>query len=169
VEKRILLVEDNADFREAFTRALGRALARERFDVAFVEAGSLAEARARLQEGGLDAALIDVGLPDGDGLDLVREINDGGAGDHIPTLVLTASLDHTVAARAMDAVDTVGAGDAFVAGFLSGRLRGWDVRECLRLANACGACAVTVPGDVEGMPTEEEALSLVRGHRGTER
>jgi DNA-binding response OmpR family regulator len=67
VEKRILLVEDNADFREAFTRALGWALARERFEVAFVEAGSLAEARARLREGGLDAALIDVGLPDGDG------------------------------------------------------------------------------------------------------
>jgi DNA-binding NarL/FixJ family response regulator len=33
----------------------------------------------------------------------VREIDDGGAGDRIPTLVLTASLDHTVAARAMDA------------------------------------------------------------------
>ena len=66
-------------------------------------AGSLAEARARLLEGGLDAALIDVGLPDGDGLDLVREINDGGVGDRIPTLVLTANLDTTVAARAMEA------------------------------------------------------------------
>jgi DNA-binding NarL/FixJ family response regulator len=33
----------------------------------------------------------------------VREINDGGAGDRIPTLVLTAGLDHTVAAQAMDA------------------------------------------------------------------
>jgi DNA-binding NarL/FixJ family response regulator len=64
----------------------------------------LAEARARLREGGLDAALIDVGLPDGDGLDLVREINNGGgASDRIPTLVLTANLDHSVAARAMDA------------------------------------------------------------------
>ena len=75
----------------------------QRLDVAFVEAGSLAEARARLGEGGLDAALIDVGLPDGDGLDLVREINDGGASDRIPMLVLTANLDHSVAARAMDA------------------------------------------------------------------
>jgi CheY-like chemotaxis protein len=103
VEKRILLVEDNADFREAFTRALGLALALEGLEVDFVEAGSLAEARARLREGGLDAALIDVGLPDGDGLDLVREINDGGAGDRIPTLVLTAGLDHTVAAQSMDA------------------------------------------------------------------
>jgi DNA-binding NarL/FixJ family response regulator len=43
-----------------------------------------------------------VRLPDGDGLDLVRELNDGAA-DRIPTLVLTAYLDHEVAARAMDA------------------------------------------------------------------
>jgi two-component system catabolic regulation response regulator CreB len=99
----ILLVEDDARFREAFARAVGQAMAPERLEVDFVGAGSLAEARARLLEGGLDAALIDVGLPDGDGLDLVREIDDGGAGVRIPTLVLTANLDHSVAARAMDA------------------------------------------------------------------
>ena len=102
MEKRILLVEDNAQFRENFARALERAMAADSLDVVFVEAGSLAEARARLREGGLDAALIDVRLPDGDGLDLVRELYDGAAG-RIPTLVLTAYLDHTVAARAMDA------------------------------------------------------------------
>jgi two-component system, NarL family, response regulator DevR len=101
-KQRILLVEDDARFREGFVRALEQALAAEPLDVVFVEADSLAEARARLREGGLDAALIDVRLPDGDGLDLVREIHDGGAG-RIPTLVLTAYLDHTVAAQAMDA------------------------------------------------------------------
>jgi DNA-binding NarL/FixJ family response regulator len=98
--KRILLVEDDAQFREAFTGALKLALAPEQLDVGFVEAGSLAEARARLREGGLDAALIDVTLPDGNGLDLVREINDGAV---IPTLVLTANLDHAVAAQAVEA------------------------------------------------------------------
>jgi CheY-like chemotaxis protein len=102
MKKRILLVEDNDQFRENFARTLERALAAEPLDVTFVEAGSLAEARVRLREGGLDAALIDVRLPDGDGLDLVRELNDGAAG-RIPTLVLTAYLDHKVAARAMDA------------------------------------------------------------------
>lgn len=66
-------------------------------------------------------------------------------------------------------IDTVGAGDAFVAGFLSARLRGWDTGECLRMANACGACAVTVPGDVASMPSEEEALGLLYDRRGTER
>jgi len=55
-----------------------------------------------LRDGGLDAALIDVTLPDGNGLDLVREIKDGTS-DGIPTLVLTAGLDHSVAAQAVEA------------------------------------------------------------------
>jgi 2-dehydro-3-deoxygluconokinase len=66
-------------------------------------------------------------------------------------------------------VDTVGAGDAFVAGFLAGRLRSWETGACLEMANACGACAVTVPGDVKGLPTDEEALALVRGRPEVER
>jgi CheY-like chemotaxis protein len=102
-KQRILLVEDNLRFREVFALALRRALAAEWLDVAFVEAGSISEARARLREGGLDAALIDVRLPDGDGLDLVRKLNNGTARSRIPTLVLTARLEHKVAARAMDA------------------------------------------------------------------
>ena len=101
--KRILLIEDDASFREVFTRAIGQALASEHFDVSFVEAGTLAEARMRLKEGGLDAALIDVRMPDGDGLELVGEINDGGVGIPIPTLVLTAYMDSKVAARAIEA------------------------------------------------------------------
>jgi CheY-like chemotaxis protein len=100
--KRILLVEDNAEFRQVFIRALGLALAAEELDFTFVESGSMAEARERLRDGGLDAALIDVTLPDGNGLDLVREIKEGSP-DGIPTLVLTAGLDHSVAARAIEA------------------------------------------------------------------
>jgi CheY-like chemotaxis protein len=103
MEKRILLVEDDAAFRAVFTRALTQALAPEQLDVTFVEAGTLAEARTRLGEGGLDAALIDVTRPDGNGLELVGEIHDGGVGSPIPTLVLTASLETSVAGRAMEA------------------------------------------------------------------
>ena len=40
-KQRILLVEDNAQFRENFVRALERALAADPLDVAFVEASSL--------------------------------------------------------------------------------------------------------------------------------
>ena len=79
------------------------ALAPERLDAEFVEPGSLAEARSRLREGGLDAALIDVTMPDGDGLELVGEINNGGGvGSPIPTMVLTASLETSVAGRAIE-------------------------------------------------------------------
>jgi len=66
-------------------------------------------------------------------------------------------------------VDTVGAGDAFVAGFLSGRLRRWKTEECLDMANACGACAVSVPGDLKGLPTADDALALLRGRPEAER
>ena len=100
--ERILLVEDNDEFRRVFTRALDLALAAEQVEVTFVESGTLADARERLREGGLDAALIDVTLPDGNGIDLVREINDGLT-DRIPTLVLTAGLNHSVAAQAIEA------------------------------------------------------------------
>ena len=103
MEKRILLVEDDANFREVFTRALRSALAPEPIEVSFVEADSLAVARVRLKEGGLDAALIDVTMPDGDGLELVGEINNGGGvGSPIPTMVLTASLETSVAGRAIE-------------------------------------------------------------------
>jgi len=53
-------------------------------------------------------------------------------------------------------VDPIGAGDGFAAGFISGQLRGKNLVESTRLANAVGAFATTVIGDVEGLPTREE-------------
>lgn len=71
---------------------------------------------------------------------------------------LGLSRDETIHSPAfpVDVVETIGAGDAFDAGFVSGRLRGWDLGECLRLGNLLGALATTVPGDVEGAPTWAE-------------
>jgi 2-dehydro-3-deoxygluconokinase len=63
--------------------------------------------------------------------------------------------------------DTVGAGDAFVAGFLAGSLRGWATGRCLEFANACGACAVASPGDADSMPFDADALALL-GDAGVE-
>jgi two-component system, NarL family, invasion response regulator UvrY len=100
---RILFVDEDAGFRRVFTHAMREALGDEGFGVSFVEAGSLAEARSRLREGGLDAALIDATMPDGDGLELVGEIHDGGVGSPIPTLVLAANLEASVAVRAVEA------------------------------------------------------------------
>jgi len=102
-EKRVLLVEDNEAFREAFAQMLELELAPD-LDVAFAQADSLAEAYALLGEEALDAALIDVGLPDGNGLDLVRDLEeDGGGIEPLPTLVITANPERSVATKAMEA------------------------------------------------------------------
>ncbi|MEC3915899.1 sugar kinase [Nocardia sp. CDC160] len=60
------------------------------------------------------------------------------------------------------AVDPIGAGDAFVAGYLAGLLDGGTVSERLRLAALCGAFAVSVPGDWTGLPYRDE-LGLLDG------
>lgn len=69
----------------------------------------------------------------------------------------------------VDVVDTIGAGDAFDAGFLSGRLRGWSLGESVRLGTILGALATTVPDDVEGAPTWAEVQKYFGGEELTER
>jgi sugar/nucleoside kinase (ribokinase family) len=58
------------------------------------------------------------------------------------------------------AVDGTGAGDAFVAGLLYGRLAGWPLERSARFANAVGALATTAVGAVEGVRGLEETLAL---------
>jgi 2-dehydro-3-deoxygluconokinase len=75
----------------------------------------------------------------------------------------TARIDGAVIdvpAVPVAAVDTVGAGDAFVAGYLASRLTGRDVQERLSTAAVTGAFAVTVPGDWEACPRPHELTLL---------
>jgi 2-dehydro-3-deoxygluconokinase len=58
-------------------------------------------------------------------------------------------------------VDTIGAGDAFVAGFIAIALEGATLSEALRAANACGASAVGVIGDQGGLPDRPELDRLL--------
>ena len=71
-----------------------------------------------------------------------------------------------VPAHLVRAVDPVGAGDAFVAGYLADLLEGRPAVDRLRTAAACGAFAVTVPGDWEGLPTRRD-LGLLDAESGT--
>jgi len=53
-------------------------------------------------------------------------------------------------------MDTTGAGDAFNAAFVYGRLKGWTLRESAVLANAVGAIKVTKLGAGRQVPTRDE-------------
>lgn len=76
----------------------------------------------------------------------------------------------------VDAIDPVGAGDAFVAGLLAAILERGDLRSflaapaadraatlatALALANVCGALVCTRHGDTAAMPTREEARRFI--------
>jgi 5-dehydro-2-deoxygluconokinase len=56
----------------------------------------------------------------------------------------------------VEVFNSVGAGDAFMSGFLSGWLSEEPLKECLRLGNACGAIVVSRHGCSPAMPTREE-------------
>ena len=56
----------------------------------------------------------------------------------------------------VEVFNSVGAGDAFMSGFLSGWLRDKPLEECLRLGNACGAIVVSRHGCSPAMPTTAE-------------
>jgi 2-dehydro-3-deoxygluconokinase len=60
-------------------------------------------------------------------------------------------------------IDPVGAGDAFCAGFIAGRLDGVDLATALRMGNACGALAVAASGDQSGLPDRDELARLLAG------
>ncbi|MGN6751080.1 MAG: sugar kinase [Intrasporangium sp.] len=65
------------------------------------------------------------------------------------------------------AVDTVGAGDAFSAGFLSGLLDGLDAGACLQRGVLLGAWAVSTRGDWQGLPRRAELDLLAMGPGAT--
>src|SRR5215210_2278102 len=92
----VLIVGDRVFFRQA----LGLILGWETDFGANTQAGSLAEARACLsggQAGGIDAAIIGLGLPDGDVTKLVREIGlASGLARRIPVLVLAETRNREV-------------------------------------------------------------------------
>lgn len=61
----------------------------------------------------------------------------------------------------VDPVDSVGAGDCFVAGFLTGIVRGWDLQQTGRFANAVGGLCVTALGATTGVKSLKETLNFM--------
>lgn len=60
-------------------------------------------------------------------------------------------------------VDTVGAGDAFTAGYLAGLLEDLSEKQALELGAVCGSYAVAAGGDITGLPSREEARVFMEG------
>lgn len=76
--------------------------------------------------------------------------------------VRTADFQIRVPRYQVQAVDALGAGDAFAAGFLTGVVKGWDLETTARFANAVGALCVTALGATTGVRSLEETLQFMR-------
>lgn len=66
-------------------------------------------------------------------------------------------------AYAIDAVDATGAGDNFLAGFVSEKLNGADDSAALRFANACGAICTTAVGAGTGLRDRAQVRAFITG------
>ena len=60
----------------------------------------------------------------------------------------------------VEVMNVLGAGDAFAAGFIYGRLQGWDLYRSARMGNACGAIVVTRHGCANFMGRLDEVLAF---------
>ena len=92
-----MLVDDNAGFRRVMTAMLHRQPDLE----VFAQAGSLSEARSHAVRARYDVVILDLGLPDGNGVDLIGDVREFNAGASV--LILSASLHPTNLQRATEA------------------------------------------------------------------
>lgn len=113
-------------------------------------------------------------------LDTPGEIVEFCLSKGIQTVVLKSGESETIVAnkeeickvpifKVKKVVDTVGAGDAFVAGFLRSLVKGESLAESARIGNAMGAMAVQAFGDMEGLPTLEELDLFLSGGKKVDR
>jgi DNA-binding NtrC family response regulator len=93
---QVLLVEDNA----GDVRLLREMFSKERADsFELTHLLRMGDAEVHLAKGGVDIVLLDMGLPDGHGLETVRRTHAAAPG--VPMIVRTGSDDEALAAEAM--------------------------------------------------------------------
>jgi DNA-binding response OmpR family regulator len=92
---RVLLVDDNTEYVRVFSLTLDWQPDMEVEGIA----GTLAEARAMLE--GVDVAILDRMLPDGDGLDLISELREASPG--VKVLVMSAFAEMAKPPEALEA------------------------------------------------------------------
>jgi two-component system response regulator DevR len=92
-----MFVEYHAAFRQSASFMMGREPDME----VVSQAGTVAEGRERMAEGGIDAAIVDVPLPDEGAEEMVGELR--GANPSVPVLVMTHLEDPEVRERFLGA------------------------------------------------------------------
>jgi signal transduction histidine kinase len=109
---QVLLVEDNA----GDARLLREMFSKEKPDsFELTHLLRMSEATVHLAKGGVDIVLLDMGLPDGHGLDTVRRTH--AVAPNVPVIVLTGLDDEALAAEAMKS----GAQDYLIKGQIENR------------------------------------------------
>jgi two-component system, cell cycle response regulator len=109
----ILLVEDNPGDARLFKEALNEAYAA---NFALLHCSSLAQALERLPTAEPDVIVVDLGLPDAFGIDVVRRTRMGAPA--VPVVVLTSRIDEALGLQALHE----GAQDYLIKGELDPRL-----------------------------------------------
>lgn len=123
-------------------------------------------ARSAVVFAGEDEARLLTGTTTPDAQDLLAELASTTTGDVVlkqgaeGCLARVAGRSYDVPALAVPVVDTVGAGDAFVAGYLAETIAGHDTLVRLTTAVRCGAFACLSPGDWEGLPSRSDLAAL---------
>lgn len=84
-------------------------------------------------------------------------------GSNGATASMEGVLTHVNAVPVSQVIDTVGAGDGFNAGWITGMLMGWSMERAIALGAVVGAFAVSSSGDSSGYPTFEEAVNYLSG------
>lgn len=89
---RILLIEDEPANRALVRAILARTDGSGLPPIELVEAETLSEGRAALDDSAIDVALVDVRLPDGNGLDLAAELGRRPRAERPRTVIVSASV-----------------------------------------------------------------------------
>ncbi|MFP4618430.1 MAG: carbohydrate kinase family protein, partial [Spirochaetaceae bacterium] len=79
--------------------------------------------------------------------------------------IKTENLEKHLPSRRVDVVDTTGAGDSFVAGFILGLMQNWDITDCAAFASTIGALNCRRTGATAGIPDAEEVPQYFPGSK----
>ena len=124
------------------------------------EAASVREAIEKLKEYPCDVMFLDVNMPEATGLQLAEALQ------HLkfpPAVVfVTAYSEFALDAFKVNAIDTSGAGDAYIGCFACCYVQTGDILSSMKTASAFAALSVTKRGTQKSYPEKEDVLKLLK-------